>query len=354
MEALDDPAGGFLAFPPLPFPLDPQIMVTGILADRTVLFKSNALPLKLCFVATDPSAELMLLPVIFKEGDDLRQDQLVLELIGLIDRIWKRNRLDLRLTPYRVLPTAVTTGLVEFVPSQPLRAILADFNGSLRSYFRFLSSSKHHPGGDFDTLPIDPAILENYLRSAAGYSVLTYVLGVGDRHLENLLMTEDGRLFHVDFTFCFGRDPKPFPPPMKLCREMVEAMRSTERNGAELEGPTAEFCQFKAFCFTAFALLRRNARELLACIALLKNCGTTDLGMANASDQSQSHAMPHATVEAGLEVSRATVFVQDRLMLGLSEEEALRELDALIEESVTALFPQVLETIHKWAQYWRS
>lgn len=34
----------------------------------------------------------------------------------------------------------------------------------------------------------------------------------------------DGRLFHIDFGYILGQDPKPFPPPMKLCREMVEAM----------------------------------------------------------------------------------------------------------------------------------
>ena len=68
-------------------------------------------------------------------------------------------------------------------------------------------------------------VMEAFLRSSAGYSVITYVLGVGDRHLDNLMMTPDGRLFHIDFGFIMGRDPKLFPPPMKLCREMVEARR---------------------------------------------------------------------------------------------------------------------------------
>ena len=34
----------------------------------------------------------------------------------------------------------------------------------------------------------------------------------------------DGRLFHIDFGYILGADPKPFPPPMKLCKEMIEAM----------------------------------------------------------------------------------------------------------------------------------
>lgn len=56
---------------------------------------------------------------------------------------------------------------------------------------------------------------------AAGYCVITYLLSVGDRHFDNLLLTPSGKLLHIDFSYILGRDPKPFPPPMKLSKEMV-------------------------------------------------------------------------------------------------------------------------------------
>ena len=31
-----------------------------------------------------------------------------------------------------------------------------------------------------------------------------------------------GNLFHIDFGYILGRDPKPLPPPMKLSKEMVK------------------------------------------------------------------------------------------------------------------------------------
>ncbi len=40
---------------------------------------------------------------MFKLGDDLRQDQLILQMITLIDRLLQKENLDLKLTPYKVL-----------------------------------------------------------------------------------------------------------------------------------------------------------------------------------------------------------------------------------------------------------
>jgi len=48
--------------------------------------------------------------VIFKTGDDLRQDQLIIQLITLMDKLLKKENLDLKLTPYHVLATSFSAG----------------------------------------------------------------------------------------------------------------------------------------------------------------------------------------------------------------------------------------------------
>jgi hypothetical protein len=51
--------------------------------------------------------------------------------------------------------------------------------------------------------------------------VITYILGIGDRHNDNLMLRSEGNLFHIDFGFILGADPKIFPPPFKLTSQVI-------------------------------------------------------------------------------------------------------------------------------------
>merc|ERR1712241_1669234 len=57
--------------------------------------------------------------IIWKNGDDLRRDQLIIQMIHLVDNLLMEVNLDLCLTPYPVLATGLDHGMMEFVPAAP-------------------------------------------------------------------------------------------------------------------------------------------------------------------------------------------------------------------------------------------
>lgn len=142
---------------PIPLPLDARITVIGIDADQSSIFKSNLFPLKLQLICSDGTH----FPVIFKNGDDLRQDQLVIQLFTLMDRLLRKENLDLKITPYRVLATGAVDGMVQFVPSKTLGGISSEYQGSLLPYLREASPDESSTA----TYGIAPSVLDTFVRS---------------------------------------------------------------------------------------------------------------------------------------------------------------------------------------------
>ncbi|MCJ1458858.1 Phosphatidylinositol (PI) 3-kinase [Mycoblastus sanguinarius] len=312
---LADPKNELTSFdPPLPLPLDPSVSVVGCYPEDSLVFKSSLYPLLVHFKTSDGKKY----PIIFKTGDDLRQDQLVIQIISLMDRLLRKENLDLKLSPYRILATSANAGAVQFIASTSLAAASAKYKGSILAYLK-----ANNPDATAD-LGIRASTMDTYVKSCAGYCVITYLLGVGDRHLDNLLLAPDGHFFHADFGYILGRDPKPFAPQMKLCKEMVEGMGSST---------SPYYAAFKSYCFTAYTTLRKSSNLILNLFSLMVDANIPDI-----------------RVEPGRVVEK----VRERFHLEMSEEEAMRHFEGLIVDSVGSIFPVVIDTIHNMMQGLRA
>ncbi len=86
------------------------------------------------------------------------------------------------------------------------------------------------------------------------------------RHASNAL--EQQSCLSAETAGLAGRDPKPWPPPFKLNREMVEAM-----GGADSEG-------YRAFCAhacEAYNILRKSASLILSLFHLMAGAAIPDV-----------------------------------------------------------------------------
>ena len=299
-------------------PINPSLKVKGVITSKCTVFKSAKSPVKYDFKVTpdtksfNNNEDKEHISEMFKYGDDLRQDQLVLQMINYMDSLLKKIHLDYEFTIYKTLATSKSDGFVEFVPnSKTIYDIIR--SKTMKDYYFYELSNKNEA-----TLNKK---LESYINSCAGYCVVTFLLGIGDRHLENLMIDKNGRLFHIDFGYILGRDPKPMPPPIKLCKEMVECMGG---KGSK------NFLDFQQKCVNAYWVLRENARVIVNMFYLMIDSGIPELN--NIDNLKKLHEK----------------FVPQK-----NKQEAANYILDNLKESVDALMPVVMETFHAWAQYWK-
>ncbi|KAE9383405.1 kinase-like protein [Gymnopus androsaceus JB14] len=102
---LADSKNNLSSTPPLPLPLNTQIEIIDIIPEKLSVFKSAIVTSNI-------------------QGWGMRQDQLVLQMFTLMDRLLRQENLDSKLTPYAVLATGPMQGMAQFVPSKTIAAIV--------------------------------------------------------------------------------------------------------------------------------------------------------------------------------------------------------------------------------------
>ncbi|KAI0384338.1 phosphatidyl inositol 3-kinase [Hypomontagnella monticulosa] len=199
--------------------------------------------------------------LLIKPKDDLRTDQRLMEFNSMINRSLKRDaessRRQLYIKTYAVTPLNEECGIIEWVDGlKTLRDILLSIyrsRGILPNYQHLAQMMKDAITGDKNIgiftetiLGMYPPVLQNwfiaqfpnpsawfaarlrYTRSCAVMSMVGTILGLGDRHGENVLLEEgNGGVFHVDFNCLFDKGltfAQPERVPFRLTHNMVAAM----------------------------------------------------------------------------------------------------------------------------------
>ena len=179
-------------------PLENTLMLGELEVKKCRVMDSAKKPLWLVWLNPDPLADKLKgherNAIIFKNGDDLRQDMLTLQVIAIMDTIWHREGMDLRMMPYNCLATGSQVGMIEVVRNavtihqiQKKAGIKGALHADSTQLFKWIRD--HNKPTDYNPKKLEQAI-ETFTNSCAGYCVATFILGIGDRHPDNIMVNE--------------------------------------------------------------------------------------------------------------------------------------------------------------------
>lgn len=248
---------------------------------------------------------------IFKVGDDCRQDVLALQMIAAFRGIFNNVGLDVYVFPYRVTATAPGCGVIDVLPNSISRDMLGrEAVNGLYDYF----VSKY---GNEDSVRFQEA-RNNFVKSMAAYSIISYLLQFKDRHNGNIMIDDAGHILHIDFGFCFDIAPggvKFERAPFKLTSEMVAVM------GGSVDHQS--FKWFEELCIKSFLSSRQYVEKLSQLVLLMM-----DSGLPCFKPETMQN-------------------FRDRFVLDRSEREAAEYMKGLIKKSYSSYSTAVYDEFQK-------
>ncbi|UKJ87954.2 phosphatidylinositol 3-kinase [Theileria orientalis] len=240
-----------------------------------------------------------------------RNDELCLEVLSLFKHILKKHQIPV--LTYKMISVYKNLGYIQLLPSlNNTTGDGADIKSS--TYGKLSIDSSACTTGDSDSDDAtNSSFRENFINSFAVISILNYLLEVGDRHYENVMLQRNGVLTNFDFNFILGSDPNILKkPPFRFSKEDLAILEKLDAYNEFVERFTL-----------IFGLLRRKYKSVLN---LLYTSGV-DIG----------------------DVTR----VERRFMLDLNNIELSGRLRTLIREAHNSCYPQFIDNWHRFTNLFK-
>lgn len=218
-------AGVFRIEPNSRMPYDPQIIVYHIETDKIKTINSYTKPVKI------PMKTNQGIKYILVKKEDLRPDRLATFMMFLMNCYE-----DFNFNPYNVFCVSAHEGWIEM-----LQDVETLYNikktSTIQNYILKNNEDKNIKD-----------IRRTFIKSCASNCILTYILGVGDRNLCNILVLKDGRMVHIDYSYILGHDPKWQQVQMRITPGMLDMLGGKH---------SVEYQQFICLCTSMYKEIRK-------------------------------------------------------------------------------------------------
>ncbi|XP_007447277.1 PREDICTED: serine-protein kinase ATM isoform X2 [Lipotes vexillifer] len=272
---------------------------------------------------------------LVKGRDDLRQDAVMQQVFQMCNTLLQRNtetrKRKLTICTYKVVPLSQRSGVLEWCTGTvPIGEFLVNNESGAHKRYRpkdfsayqcqkkMMDVQKKSFEEKYETFMeicqnfqpvfryfcmekfLDPAVWFEkrlaYTRSVATSSIVGYILGLGDRHVQNILINEQSaELVHIDLGVAFEQGkilPTPETVPFRLTRDIVDGMGITGVEGV-----------FRRCCEKTMEVMRNSQETLLTIVEVLLYDPLFDWTMnplkalylqQRPEDESELHSTPNA------------------------------------------------------------
>ena len=186
--------------------------------------KSNTSPL-LVSARVTRGLSGKIIKFIVKKDETLRKESIVASLIKLLqDRLFrqsKKNRIKQfdKIPTYQIAMLTKNLAIIEYVEDSLTLRMVSNNKFTLQNYIL-----DNNPNEQVDT------VKRKFLQSLAISSSLSYILGLGDRHLDNIMINNLGQIFHIDYGYLMDNPATSIisNPNIKVTTVMIDFLGGIE------------------------------------------------------------------------------------------------------------------------------
>lgn len=181
---------------------------------------------------------------ILKSEKGLRKEQIVSQLINILQEKligqMKRGRIDEfeEIPTYRILMITNEIGIIEYLDNCLTLKNITQKGYTLQNYI--LDNNVDEKIG---------VLKERFAKSLAISSCMSYILGLGDRHTGNIMISNQGNIIHIDYGYILENPIHStiFTPIIRISSDMIDFLGGMQGNYYEL---------FKSYIINVYDILR--------------------------------------------------------------------------------------------------
>lgn len=201
-------------YKPISLPYEPDIQIIGADTENIIIKDSYTKPVIITFYTVQQES----IKLLFKK-ESVMNDVAVLSLMTICDTLLN-DHIDKNfdVITYPTMPLTAHSGMIEIINEAETLQTIRTKKKPILKHIMLRNENK-----------IIGQVLDRYMYSLISYTLHSYFIGLGDRHPGNIMITDDGAIFHIDFGYILGKDTYPLTgSEIKLNSDMLDVITNDE------------------------------------------------------------------------------------------------------------------------------